>query len=240
MMEIVHALIARAFSREVITPGETTTEDVVWWFRQELNDLGLGTWFQPTVDLQRPGRPAESVIADRKADAIQRGDVLHCDVGIVALRLATDTQHMSYVLREGESEPPEGLRRALARANRLQDILMERMRPGRTGNEVLADVLAAMRAEGINGTIYTHPVGDRGHGAGPLIGLWDRQEGVPGRGDVLLLPNTWFAVELQATTPVTEWDGQEVRMALEEDAVLDDEGRMRWVLKRQGELHVVR
>ena len=41
-----------------------------------------------------------------------------------------------------------------------------------------------------------------GHGAGPLIGLWDYQDGVPGRGDAKVIPNMWFSIELQATTPV--------------------------------------
>jgi Xaa-Pro aminopeptidase len=154
--------------------------------------------------------------------------------------LATDTQHVGYVLKEGETEPPPGLRQALERSNQLQDLLLERMRPGRSGNEVLLDALAAMKAAGIDGTVYTHPIGDHGHGAGPLIGLWDRQQPVPGRGDVLLLPSTWFSIELQATTPVPEWGNQRLRSAQEEDAVLDQDGRMAWVLERQTRYHLVR
>jgi Xaa-Pro aminopeptidase len=171
---------------------------------------------------------------------IQRGDVLHTDFGIKAYGLATDTQHMGYVLLEGEAEPPAGLQEALRRSNRLQDILLEEMVPGRTGNDVLAATLARMRAEGIDGTVYTHPIGDHGHGAGPLIGLWDRQDGVPGRGDVPLRPNTWFSIELQATSPIPEWDGQRVRVAQEEEALIDADGSRRWVLRRQDAYHLVR
>jgi Xaa-Pro aminopeptidase len=235
MQELVHETIATAFSNAVITPGVTTTEDVVWWFRQRFNDLGLGTWFQPSVDVQRQGG-----LPDSRPIVIQRGDVLHCDVGITVMRLNTDTQHMGYVLREGETDAPLGLKHALRTGNQLQDIVMEEMRPGRTGNEVLESSLAAMRAAGINGTIYTHPIGEHGHGAGPLIGLWDRQDGVPGNGDVELRPMTWYAIELQATSPVPEWGGQEVRMGLEEDAGLTSDGTMQWSLKRQSEFHVVR
>jgi hypothetical protein len=236
MMEQVHDMIATAFSNRVITPGTTTTQDVVWWLRQRVNDLGLGTWFQPSVTVQRRGVE----MGDSSAPVIVRGDVLHVDFGITALGLNTDTQHMGYVLREGESEPPAGLRAALERANRLQDLLLEEMEPGRTGNDVLARTLARMRAESIDGTVYTHPIGDHGHGAGPTIGLWDRQEGVVGRGDVPLRPNTWFSIELQATSAVPEWDGQRVRMALEEEARLDESGRRSWVLRRQSDFHVVR
>jgi Xaa-Pro aminopeptidase len=147
---------------------------------------------------------------------------------------------MGYVLRDGETAPPTGLRAALAATNRLQDIAMAEMRPGRTGNEALAGTLERMRAAGIDGTVYSHPVGDHGHGAGPLIGLWDRQDGVPGRGDVPILPNTWFSIELQAATAVPEWDGQRVRSMQEEDAAIDGDGRIAWVLRRQTEYHVVR
>jgi hypothetical protein len=236
MQELAHDLIATAFSSEVITPGVTTTEDVVWWFRQRINDLGLATWFQPTVDVQRQGVS----MADSSAPVIVRGDVLHCDIGVTALRLNTDTQHMGYVLREGESEPPAGLQRALATANRLQDIVMAEIRPGRTGNDVLHASLDAMRADGIDGTVYSHPVGEHGHGAGPLIGLWDRQDGVPGRGGVKVRAATWYSIELQAQTSVPEWNGQKVRMMLEEDAELTPAGRMEWILRRQEALHVVR
>jgi hypothetical protein len=236
MQELVHGIIATAFSNGVITPGRTTTQDVVWWLRQRVGDLGLGTWFQPSVSVQRRGVE----MGDSLNPVIVRGDVLHTDFGITAMRLNTDTQHMGYVLLEGETTAPAGLRAALARANRLQDILLEEMEPGRTGNEVLASTLARMRAEGIDGTVYTHPIGDHGHGAGPTIGLWDRQEGVPARGDVPLRPNSWFSIELQATSPVPEWDGQRVRMALEEEAHLDGAGDRRWVLRRQASFHLVR
>ncbi|HEX2077543.1 MAG TPA: M24 family metallopeptidase [Longimicrobium sp.] len=236
MQRLAHQIISTAFSAEVVTPGETRTEDVVWWMRQRLVDLGLDTWFQPTVTVQRAGVE----MADSANPVIRRGDLLHCDFGVTALGLNTDTQHMGYVPREGETDAPAGLYAALRRANRLQDLLMEEMRPGRTGNEVLRGTRERMRAEGIDGTVYSHPVGDHGHGAGPLIGLWDRQEGVAGRGDVAIRPNTWFSIELQATSPVPEWGGQRVRMALEEDAWLDADGTRRWVLARQERFHLVR
>jgi Xaa-Pro aminopeptidase len=144
------------------------------------------------------------------------------------------------VLREGETGPPAGLVQALARSNRLQDIVMEEIRPGRTGNEILASARKRMRGAGIDGTIYSHPIGLNGHGAGPLIGLWDYQEGVPGRGDHRVLPNMWFSVELQATTPVAEWDRQLVRMAQEEDMVMGPDGVPRWAYRRQTELHLIK
>jgi hypothetical protein len=236
LQELVWALIGEMFSSEVITPGVTRTSDLVWWWRQRVQDLGLGTWFQPSVSVQRSGRTAEQLGDD---PVIERGDVLWCDVGITALRLNTDTQHNAYVLREGESEPPEGLRRALANANRLQDLLFEEVRPGRTGNEVLTATLARMRTEGLDGTLYSHPIGIHGHGAGPLIGLWDYQEGVPGRGDHPILADMWYSSELQVTSPVPEWGGQRVRIAQEEDFMFGPDGPPRWFKGRQDRFWIV-
>jgi len=237
LTQLVWSTIEEMFSARTITPGTTRTSDLVWFWRQRINDLGLGTWFQPSIEVQRRGVSAEHLGPD---PVIQRGDVLHCDVGITALRLNTDTQHNAYVLLPGESEAPAGLRKALANANRLQDILFEEVRPGRSGNEILRASLAKMRQEGIDGTIYSHPIGMHGHGAGPLIGLWDYQDGVPGRGDHKVIPGMWYSSELQASTPVPEWGGQRVRMAMEEDFFVGPDGLPRWALKRQDALHLVR
>jgi hypothetical protein len=235
MTALVWQMTQTMFSEKVIVPGTTKTSDLVWWWRQRVNDQGLGTWFQPSVEVQRQGAPdvAEDVV-------ILPGDVLHCDVGITVARLNTDTQHMAYVLKPGETDAPAGLKKALANSNAMQDFAGEEIKPGRTGNEILNAVRARMKAAGINGTMYSHPIGMNGHGAGPLIGLWDYQDGVPGRGDAKVTSSMWFSIELQATTPVPEWGGQPVRMAQEEDMIVDAGGRTRWALKRQDRLFLVR
>ena len=233
----VWMLTQTMFSAETIVPGKTRTNDLVWWWRQKVNDQGLGTWFQPSVSVQRQGVTSAQLEAD---PVIQRGDVLHCDVGITVARLNTDTQHNAYVLKAGETDAPEGLKKALAHANIMQDIAMAEIRPGRTGNEILMSVLEGMKAKAVNGTMYSHPIGMNGHGAGPLIGLWDYQDGVPGRGDAKVIPSMWFSIELQATTPVPEWGGQLVRMAQEEDAIIGADGKVRWALKRQERLFLIK
>jgi len=236
MMKTAHAIIKEAFSNRVITPGKTTAQDVVWWMRQKVQELGLTTWFQPSVDLQRQGKDLSS----EQDPVIQRGDVLHCDFGVTGMRLNTDTQHMAYVLREGETDVPSGIRNTLSKSNRLQDIVVKSMKVGRTGNEVLAISLKEMKESGIDGTVYSHPIGENGHGAGPLIGLWDRQQGVPGRGDVPLLPNTWYSIELQASSNVPEWGDEVVKSAQEEDVFIDGNGKVDWVLERQTQFHLIR
>jgi Xaa-Pro aminopeptidase len=237
LQQLVWQLIEEMYSSKTITPGVTRSSDLVWWWRQRVLELGLDTWFQPSVSVQRQGRTAAQLGDD---PVIQRGDVLWCDVGITALGLTTDTQHNAYVLREGETAAPAGLTAALRRSNRLQDLLFEETRPGRSGNDILFATLARMRGEGLDGTVYSHPIGLHGHGAGSLIGLWDYQEGVPGRGDHRVTGSMWFSSELQVTSPVPEWGGQPVRMAQEEDFIVGPDGRPRWALKRQSELWLVR
>jgi Xaa-Pro aminopeptidase len=237
LQELVWQMTQEMFSERTITPGVTRTSDLVWWWRQRVNDLGLDTWFQPSVSVQRRGVAATALGED---PVIQRGDVLHCDVGITALGLNTDTQHNGYVLMPGETAPPEGLAAALRNGNRLQDFVMEELRPGRSGNEILAASLARMKAAGIDGTVYSHPIGMHGHGSGPTIGLWDYQDGVPGRGDAKVIPGMWYSIELQATTRVPEWGNQPVRMAQEEDAIIGADGRVRWAIRRQDRLFLIR
>ncbi|WP_083765698.1 M24 family metallopeptidase [Gemmatimonas aurantiaca] len=230
-------IISEAFSSKVIKPGVTKADDVLWWMRQRVNDLGLSTWFQTSVEVQRQFGSPELVGVN---PTILPGDVLHCDFGITALGLNTDTQHMGYVLKPGETDVPAGLKKALQASNRLQDITNEELKPGRTGNQVLAAALKRMRDEKIDGTLYSHPIGLHGHGAGSLIGLWDYQDGVPGRGDHKIIPGMWYSIELQATTPVPEWGNQLVRSAQEEDVIIDASGKVRWAFGRQSTFHLVR
>ncbi len=235
IVEIDHAIVAEAFSSRVIHPGITTTDDVVWWMRQKMLDLGLRAWFQPSVDIQAPDQKYDK---EEKRKLIQRGDLLHCDIGFYYLGLATDVQQNAYVLRAGEADAPEGLKAAMADANRLQDILADAMVAGRTGNQILEVALERAKEGGINASIYTHPIGHHGHAAGPTIGLWDRQEGVLGRGDYELFEDTCYAIELNAKKEVPEWGGQEVRMSLEEDAIFAGE-ELRFMAGRQTRLHII-
>jgi len=236
IVEIGHAIIAEAFSNRTIQPGITTTDDVIWWMRQKMLALGLQAWFQPDIDIQAPGQLYDKKDNPRKL--ILPGDLLHCDMGFYYLGLATDQQQHAYILRPDETDAPDGLKAALADGNRLQEILLAAMEIGRTGNEVLRVALEQARAEGLNPSIYSHPLGYHGHAAGPLIGLWDQQEGVPGRGDYELFDETCYSIELNIKKTVPEWGGQEVRIAQEEDAVLTG-GQVRWLSGRQTEFYLI-
>jgi Xaa-Pro aminopeptidase len=237
---LAHEVIDEAFSPAVIHVGTTTALDVAWWLRQRLHDLGVEPWFQPSVAVQRAGAPlsAERLPAVGFDAVISPGDLVHCDVGLSSLGLRTDTQRNAYVLRPGEDDAPAGLRDALRVANRMQDLTTEALRVGRTGNEVLAAARAAGSAEGIDADVYSHPLGVHGHGAGPAIGQWDEQRGIPGAGDYPVHPDTVYALELAVRSPVPEWNAQCVRMAVEEGISLDADG-VRYLAGRQTELILI-
>jgi Xaa-Pro aminopeptidase len=237
VMRIAHQVIREAFSNHVIVPGVTTSEDVVWWMRQRVAELGLGGWFHPSVTIWRRGGVPSDVPADRRI--INRGDMLHTDFGIVYLGFSTDTQHNAYVLRAGETDAPAGLKEGLAAANRLQDLTMQYAKVAGTGNQALAQALAQAKKEGLMPSIYCHPVGYHGHAAGPPIGMTDYQEGVPVRGDHVFRPNTWHSIELNVTHNVKEWDNQPVRFALEEDAAILDRG-WDWIAGRQTSFYLIK
>jgi len=217
-----HELLRRGLSAEAIVPGSTTTRDLEWWLRDETRSAGLDVWFHPAASVQRAdGSHSVNLAADPNDDVISAGDLIHVDFGIVRLGLHTDQQQHAYVLRHGQTDVPNGLRQGMANANRVQDLLMAEFKTGRSGNDILHSALAAANVESLDATIYTHALGLHGHAAGPTIGLWDRQDGVPGPGDYPLYPDTAYSIELSVGRPVAEWDGQVVRFMVEEDAFFD-------------------
>jgi Xaa-Pro aminopeptidase len=233
VMKIAHQVIRDAFSNKVIAPGVTTADDVLWWMRQRVAEQGLGSWFHPSVSIQRQGgQPPVSRV-------IQPGDLLHTDFGLVYLGFSTDTQHNAYVLRPGETDAPAGLKAGLAAANRLQDVTMQHAKIGATGNAALKAALDQARAEGLAPSVYCHPIGYHGHGAGPPIGMTDYQSGVPVRGEYIFRPDTWHSIELNVMHKVPEWGGQAVRFALEEDAVLFSTG-WDWIDGRQTAFYLIK
>lgn len=226
---IAHQIIAQGFSDQVIQPGSTTSEDLVWWYREKIKAMKLDTWFHPSVDIQRNGSDEDQVI--------RPGDFLHVDFGITYLRLNTDTQEHAYILKFGETEAPAYLVNAFKKGNRLQDIFTNNFKEGKTGNQVLAESRKQAIAEGITPSIYTHPIGYHGHAAGTTLGMWDMQEGVPVTGDYPLHLNTAYSIELNCTVNIAEWK-KDIRIMLEEDAFFDQRG-VNYIDGRQTEIFLI-
>ena len=217
-----HSLIKAGFSANVVKPGVTTTEDIQWWFREEIRRMGYQTWFQPTVSVQRAQAPEHEgdFSSKPKGEIVQKGDLLHVDIGVSFARLHTDQQQHAYVLKDGETDVPQGLKDALKQGNRLQDLLTVSFQTGRTGNEILRITREKALAEKLKPSVYTHPLGFYGHGAGPTIGMWDNQGDTKGAGDYPLFENTGYSIELNVTVLVPEWN-KEIRIMLEENAFFD-------------------
>jgi hypothetical protein len=240
IVALARGVISEAFSNRVITPGVTTTEDVAWYIRQRFADLDLPAWFMPDVDIQRLGTECEegSPFCGDTDVVIQRGDILHTDVGVCYLRLCTDTQEMGYVLRQGEEEAPDELRRALEAGNRWQDLLTDEFQEGRTGNETLAAARTAAEQAGIAVSVYSHPIGFFGHAPGPTIGMWDNQGDTPVRGDWKLHADTAYAIEGNNMVQLSAWGGQWVQIKLEQSALFDGQ-KVQYLAGRQTDWHLV-
>ena len=241
IVTITKKIINEAFSLKVIQIGKTTTKDLEWWMRQKVTDMGLNTWFHPSVDIQRrseangdhlrsfSNRPAENII--------QKGDLLHCDFGITYLRLNSDCQQMAYVLDDNQKEVPLFLKEAFDDANLLQDILTSNFILGYSGNQILLNSLSEAKKRGLRPSIYTHPLGSYGHSSGPTIGMWDAQEGVEGTGEYPLNYNTVYAIELNNKSYIKEW-GRDVRIMLEEAGFFGEDGYS-YVNGRQTKIKIV-
>ena len=241
IVTITKEIINEAFSMNVIQIGKSTTSDLEWWMRQKVTDLGLSTWFQPSVDIQRNSEANENHLrsfSNRPMEnIIQKGDLLHCDFGITYLRLNSDCQQMAYVLNDDEVDVPEFLKKAFKDANLLQDILTSNFIVGDSGNEILLNSLSKAKEMGLRPSIYTHPLGSYGHSSGPTIGMWDAQNGVEGTGDYPLNYNTVYAIELNNTSFVKEWN-RDIRIMLEEAGFFGIDGH-KYVNGRQKNIKII-
>lgn len=230
LLSISHNIIKEGFSNKVIQPNVTSTNDLVWWFRQKVSDLGLSTWFHPSVEIQRR-------VSNEMDEVIRHGDLLHVDFGITYLRLNSDVQEHAYVLLPNEPTIPDDLAAAFSQTNRLQDILTSTFKTGKTGNQILSASLRQALSEGIKPSIYTHPIGFHGHAAGTTIGMWDMQGGVPGAGDYALRPNTCYSIELNAMHTLNGWN-KPVRIALEQNGFFNGQS-FEYLDGRQKIIHVI-
>ncbi|MFQ3595309.1 MAG: M24 family metallopeptidase [Sphingomonadaceae bacterium] len=229
VVKTAHAIIREGLSGAAIQPGVTTAADLQWWYRERIAQAKLDTWFHPSVAIFREGAAGELT----GNAVIQPGDLVWTDIGILYLGLATDTQTFAYVLKPGETEAPAGLRRGLANANRVQDALTSSFATGRSGNEILGEARRKAIAAGLNPSIYSHPVGKHGHGAGAAIGFWDNQQPTE-KGEHRLRPNTLWAIELSHSEAVPEWGGQLVPFRTEVNALFDGR-QVRYIDGRQTE-----
>ena len=213
VMSVAHDIMERMYTTDVIKPGITTTNDLEWFMKEEVNKLGLTYWFEPTMDLQRKNGDESRY----DSCVIQKGDLLHCDFGIYYMNMCTDTQRLGYVAKDDEDTMPQYLLDGMKVGNRFQDIVRENMIPGRTGNEVFEAAMKQAKEEGIQAMLYSHPCNMYGHGPGPTIGLFSNQNAIPVKGDVKLSNNTVYALELNVKV-------DDYYYFLEETVALADDG----------------
>ncbi|MFT4815897.1 MAG: hypothetical protein ACJA1Q_001033 [Pseudohongiellaceae bacterium] len=239
VMTIAHEIIAEGFTAAVVRPGETTIDDLTWWYRQRVSNLGLDTWFHTGIELMRSDASQLTIGDDPdNQNVFHKGDLIHIDFGISYLNLQTDTQQNAYILKDNETTAPDYLVDALNKGNELQDILTDNFQVGRSGNEILQRTREQAISAGIGPIIYTHPIGLHGHAAGTTIGMWDKQDGVPGSGDYPMNPNTAYSIELTALVDVPEWSSAPLSVKLEEDGFYDG-SKFAYIQPRQTEYHII-
>lgn len=237
-VNISRAIIAETYSDAVITPGVTTVDDLIHHYWQRAIDLGVEKAFNPSFNIQRDPKDQEKY--GKNDRIIRRGDLIHCDLGIIYLRYYTDHQEWAYVLRRGESDVPENFKRAMAEGNRLQDIFTGEFKEGLSGNQLLSNILSKARDNGIpNPRIYSHSLGYYLHEPGPLIGLPEEQVNTGGRGEVKLVPNSSFTAEMSVGFPIPEWNGKILNLGIEQDIVFTPKGVF-FLGGRQKDFYVIR
>jgi Xaa-Pro aminopeptidase len=214
-----HTLIKEFFSTAVITPDVSTATEVRWWIAEKIEALGYDFWFFPSLDIIRS---PENLALYGRDDVIRRGDLLHCDVGISYMGLTTDMQHLAYVCRVGEEKAPAGLTEVYKKGLRFQQIALEEMVEGRSGNEILNITVERGTAEGLRPVMYSHPINYFGHGSGMTIGMVEKQKFLAGSGEHTLHNNTTYALEFNVTGKVPEWENQDVTMGFEEDMIFSN------------------
>jgi len=263
---VAYDVIADAFSNKVIIPDVTTTDDLNWWIRNRYRELGVGTSDHPTITIQRSIKERKKYSdGDEHFDievpprngynkVIRRGDLISCDTGIDYYGLGTDTQSNCYVLREGETDVPEGLKVAMDNTNRLQNHFASAFEIGKHSRDVVNDALKAAFEDGLRPSIYSHPIPyylmryDLGgrivnprYMAGPDLGGGEETEPAPllEPGGYPVYENTVYAMELHTWYNVPEWDGQKVRLVLETNVALKKDGIV-FLGGRQASWHVVK
>ncbi len=242
LVALTETITRAALSNEAITPGTTTVGDVRRFMYDELWRAGVRTWFQPDLRVQRRGMAevgSRGFLAVAPEDIVlQHGDLVHVDFGISYMGLDSDWQKMAYILHPDENDVPEGWKVAMANTNALQDALMLRAsRPGRTAGEAYRLAMADMQEQGITAQIYSHPLGNHGHGLGPSIDF--RSAARSDVGSRPLVEGAYISIELNTKTGIPEWDGQEIYVMAEDPAHLTAEG-WRFFRPRQEDWYLVR
>ncbi|MDA0329530.1 MAG: M24 family metallopeptidase [Gemmatimonadetes bacterium] len=244
--EISREIAERAFSNEVITPGVTTLEDVAWWMSDQQLARGLESSFDmPSVYVTGPN----GIAATSTDRIIQRGDLLMLDWGVGFLDFYTDMKRIAYVLREGETDAPAGIRHAFERALQVRDVMKAAIKPAATAQIALDATWAAIEAAGFNRVEFNQPsadpavtdvvigphsVGNWGHGFGPSLAFFN-----PTRLTYELRPTTLLSIELFAFTANPDWGNAKIRIPLEDDAIITARG-VEWLYPANSRLLIIK
>ncbi|MBE3118536.1 MAG: M24 family metallopeptidase [Candidatus Atribacteria bacterium] len=245
--EIEEAVFAR------IVPEVTTQEELGWWVQDQLLARGLITMpsgapaptalpgITRTMEGGRPGAQRRTVY--------HRGDMLVWDWGLQYLNYHSDIKRHAYILREEETDIPEGIRNAWDQGMKVRAVIRRQLKIGRTAGETLKAIAHALEEAGF-GYIPEDPSTDGGlFGVKPgaQIKLPDKTEVSvdchcvgetgssqiavgpsiaphrPDRAKVMIQPNNIFSFEFVCYIPVPGWK-EKMRLNLEDNAIITERG----------------
>lgn len=215
-VETTRLIYRRTF--DFLRPGLTERE-VGDFMHRQMAELGVGAAWDydgcPAVNSgpDSPvghGAPGDIVLAP--------GHIVHMDFGVRQDEYCSDIQRVVYLLRPGEDEPPEPVRRGFATVRAAVEAAVAAMWPGVVGLEVDAAARRVITDAGYPEYKYAtgHGLGRNAHDGGPLLGpLWERYGDTPRR---TLEAGHVYTVEPGLAVPGYGYIG------LEEDVLVTEDG----------------
>jgi len=210
-------LLARMERR--LGPGITEIglqREVHDWVREAGWKFSWDEEFCPMVNFGQPAFLGHAGPTDR---ALEPGDVIHVDVGLIVDGFASDLQRTWYLRRPGESEAPPDVKRTFAAVKAALDAGVAAIKPGARGFEV--DAVSRSTVEEWDfpepGFAFGHGCGRVAHdGSGVLGPEWERYGDRP---RFTIREGNVFAVEMDLEVP-----GYGGLIGLEEEVVVTPEG----------------
>lgn len=236
----------------MVVPGQTTAADLFWWMEQRAREVRLETGASGS-NVARIVREGEQLPL-ASDDPIEPGDIVSIDSGLKYLGYETDFKRTAYVLKPGETEPPDSIQAAWQTTLEFSDVYIREMVPGRVGHEVWAAIVDQVRKRGYRVVgpdaggrattdvrpeigVYGHSVGNNSHDIGARIAQ-DLPFAYGERVRFPLVEGEFVSVEFHLSTPIPEWNGKTWYSRFEENARLGAQ-TVEWLIPRQEKLILI-
>lgn len=165
-----------------IAPGKTERE-IAAFMLAEVARRGLRlAWAQATCPAVFTGPDTAAAHYSPTGRRVERGHVLNMDFGVKIDGYCSDMQRTFYILREGETAPPDDVRRGFAAIIKAIEDARSAMKPGVAGFEI--DAVARSVVTGAGYAEFPHALGHQvgrfAHDGTALLGpKWEKYAAKP-------------------------------------------------------------